>query len=354
MRLGGAVRGKSRSRRGWWLAAAVLGVLVFAVFAAGTAWSLLYPGYVLEDGELAADIAIVVASLSLAVFSVSRARRLGRRVAARADEGRWLPPRDEHDGQAAIDLDAEIRRLRGTGIRAWGFVGCWVVVLVGCVVGMGRIESSAETLLATGAWTAGEVLSVNDPKSGHGAPSMWVRYVAGGATRTAEIVRSSHWRYLPGDNVTVVYDPADPDDVRTVDEKNENQVLVGVDLVPMLLALLGLPSAVAAAVGWRRRRREVRRTGWRAAAVTVVPNPAPRKTRGPDILVRYRDGSGICLSQTWSTRGCAVVKDAPAWVGGTGRDMVVLFPHGRWRRRPNAMPAVAQGERVRRLFNLVR
>ncbi|MGW4393912.1 DUF3592 domain-containing protein [Amycolatopsis nivea] len=337
----------------WWLVAAVLGMLVFAVLLAGTAWSLLYPRYVLEDGELAADIAILAGSLSLAVFGISRAGRLERRVSVRED-GRWLPPRGKYDGKAAFDLDAEIRRLRGTGLRAWGFAGCRLVVLVGCVVGINRMESSAETLLATGARTAGEVLSVDDPLDRRGASSMRVRYVAGGTSRIAEIVRKSGRNYSPGESVTVVYDPADPDDVRTTEEQNDNQALVGIYLVPMLLALLGLPSAAVAAVGWRRRRREVRRTGWRAAAVTVVPDPAPRKTRGPDILVRYRDGSGICLSQTWSTRGCAVLKDAPAWVGGTGRDMVVLFPHGRWRRRPNAMPAVAQGERVQRWFTLVR
>ncbi|HWD05410.1 MAG TPA: DUF3592 domain-containing protein [Amycolatopsis sp.] len=201
-------------------------MLVFAVFLAGTAWSLLYPGYVLEDGELAADFAILAGSLSLAVFGVFRAGRPDRRVTARADR-RWLPPPGKHDGQASIDLDAEIRRLRGTGIRAWGFAGCWLVVLVGCVVGINRMESSEETLLATGARTAGEVLSVDDPVGGRGASSMRVRYAAGGTSWTAEIVRNSGRSYLPGDSVTVVYDPADPDRVRTTEEENDNQALAG-------------------------------------------------------------------------------------------------------------------------------
>lgn len=343
------MRGTSR----WWLVAAVLGMLVFAVFLAGTAWSLLYPRYVLEDGELAADFAVLAGSLSLAVFGIFRAGRPDRRVSARADR-RWLPPRGKHDGQAAIDLDAEIPRLRGAGVKAWGFAGCWFVVLVGCVVGMVRMESSAETLLATGARTAGEVLSVDDPVNGRGASSMRVGYAAGGTSWTAEIVRNSGRSYSPGESVTVVYDPADPGDVRTTEEENDNQALVGFYVVPMLLALPGLPFALVAAVGWRRRHRAVRRTGWRAAEVTVVPGSTPRSRSGPVVLVRYRDGSGIRLRQAMSTHGCGLVREEPAWVGGTGRDMVVLFPYSRWRRRPNAVPAVAESERVRRWSDLVR
>jgi hypothetical protein len=35
-----------------------------------------------------------------------------------------------------------------------------------------------------------------------------------------------------------------------------------------------------------------------------------------------------------------------AWIGGTDRDMVVLFPHGRWREPPYAVPAYALNMRA--------
>jgi hypothetical protein len=63
-------------RRSVWFVVGVVAVLVFAIFVAGTTWSLLTPGYVLEDGELAADFAVLFGSLSLAALSVFRARRL--------------------------------------------------------------------------------------------------------------------------------------------------------------------------------------------------------------------------------------------------------------------------------------
>jgi hypothetical protein len=331
-----------------WFAAGVVAVLVFAIFVAETTWSLLTPGYVLVDGELAADFAVLFGSLSLASLCVFRARRLSRRADTlfeHADTEQWLPPREPRDGQGEIDLDAQVFRLRTLSPRAWGVAVLWCAVLVGGMVGLSAITSSADSLLATGTRTTGEVLTVLDSRK----PSMWVRYTAGGMSQTAEIVRSSGRHYKPGESVTVVYNPTDPEDARTTEETNYNQYLVGFCVVPMLLALLFLPLSVVAAARWRRRYHAVRRTGWRAASVTVLPDYPVRKGRhAPDIQVRYRDGSTIWLRASSSTHGATVLKDEPnqpAWVGGTGRDMVVLFPQARWRKLPYAVPAFAKDQR---------
>ena len=149
--------------------------------------------------------------------------------------------------------------------------------------------------------------------------------------------------------MTVVYDRDDPSDVRTVEERNENQYSVGFLVVPLLLALAGVPFSLVAAAGWARRYRAVRATGWRIASVTVVPDYPVRQGRhAPDIHVGYRDGSGIRLRAASSTHGATSLKDRPdrrAWVGGWGSAMVVLVPHGRWRKGPYAVPAFAKTTR---------
>jgi len=151
---GAAVR-KLLRRRSVWFVVGVVAVLVFAIFVAGTTWSLLTPGYVLEDGELAADFAVLFGSLSLAALSVFRARQLSPEdtLFEHADTEQWLPPREPRDGQGEIDLDAQVFRLRTLSLRAWRVAVLWCAVLVGGRVGLSAITSSADSLLATGTRT---------------------------------------------------------------------------------------------------------------------------------------------------------------------------------------------------------
>ncbi|MEV7042020.1 hypothetical protein [Amycolatopsis sp. NPDC051061] len=68
----------------------------------------------------------------------------------------------------------------------------------------------------------------------------------------------------------------------------------------------------------------------------------------PDIHVRYRDGSAIVLRAAQSSHRAQKLADPPdriAWIGGWGRDMVVLFPYGPKEERPYAVPAFALTER---------
>ncbi|KDN19804.1 DUF3592 domain-containing protein [Amycolatopsis rifamycinica] len=346
-----AARRLSRRRTAWAVTAALC-VAVFVLFVIGTAVTLADPAYVFADGELAAELGTLAGSAALGALAVARSRAADRRsesVLARLSLETWLPPPERLDGGVGVDFDVETARLRTLGRRALALALLWCGVLAGGIAGLEAIENAAEGLLATGVRTGGEVVEVVNPPSGRGSPSMWVTYEAGGTVFTEEIVRDSSRAYVPGDRVTVVYDRADPEHVRTVEEPNDNQYLVGFCVVPMLLALVAVPVSLVAASRWRQRHRAVRHTGWRAAAVTVVPDYPVRKGRHtPDIHVRYRDGSVIALRAATSTHGATVLKnrpDRPAWVGGWGRDMVVLFPDAPLRKRPYAVPAYARSPR---------
>jgi hypothetical protein len=347
-----AVARRLSRRRTVWLVAGALGALVFVVFVIGTTVSLADPGYVLDDGELAADFGVLAgaaALVALAAFRIRAGERRAITVFARLDVGNWLPPHGRRTSGGLVDLGTETRRLGTLSRRAVLIALLWCGVLAGAVAGLTAIQASAGDLLATGSRTVGEVVSVVDPRSGDGAPSMWVRYRVGGTSWTEEIVRDSDRGYLPGEEVTVVYDPADPADVRTVEERNENQYAVGFSVVPLVIALVAVPWSLLAAGRWRHRHRAVRQTGWRVAAVTVVPDyPVRRGRHAPDIHVRYDDGSVIALRAVSSTHGATILKNRPgrrAWVGGWGRQMVVLVPDAPGRKRPYAVPAYARSLR---------
>jgi hypothetical protein len=167
-------------------------------------------------------------------------------------------------------------------------------------------------------------------------------------SRTAKIVRDSKNSYTVGGRVTVVYDRADPDRVRTLVEENKSQFLVNLGYVLLVAGSLGTLFAAVAAVGWWGRARAVAATGWRNATVDIVRvfarNGRSLRRPPPEIHVRYREGTGIVLKAMSSTHGATALADFTdrlAWVGGWGRHMVVLFPNGPRRPGPYAVPAFA-------------
>ena len=338
----------SRQRR-WamgYLTVAIIAGLVCLADAAGTTYALLTPGYVFEENELAGEIAVFTGTLLLAVFCVARVHSLGRRHLAqveRQDLETWLPPPAKLNGEGQVDLAVETARLRPLALRALGMAVLWLVVLAGAVAGFVVLEQASDRLLVTGTRVSGEVLGVHNPR--RGSPSISVGYEVNGTPLVADIDRDSDRQYRVGEHVTVVYDPADPSRVRTSEEPNNEGFWFVVGVVGVFASFAGIPMSLVAAAKWRRRHRAVQSTGWRVASVTVVPDYPVRKGRHmPDIHVEYRDGSRITLRAASSSHGSVPLKDRPnrrAWIGGTGRHMVVLFPHGRWRTPPYAVPAHA-------------
>ncbi|MDT7797516.1 MAG: hypothetical protein QOI78_949 [Actinomycetota bacterium] len=343
----GMDRGATTHRR--WQNTFLAGAIVFGFAAlgdaAGTAYALTAPGYVFEDGEFAGELMVFVLAAALMLGCVALGRWHDRRRAALvAEHERWLPAPTERDGRGQVDLDAETARLRPLVLRSVGFVFVWLAVLAGVVAGFVAMSASADHLLKTGARVTGEVLGVY--KHSRGNDTIHVAYPVGyGHFRYADIVWDSGRPYTEGQQITVVYDKADPDRVRTLDETNDDQTWTWVLVIGMIAGVSGLVFSVIAAVNWRRRHRAVSATGWRIASVTVVPDYPVRKGRHmPDIDVVYRDGTRITLRAATSSHGSVPLKHEPnrrAWIGGTDRDMVVLFPHGRWREPPFAVPAYA-------------
>ncbi|MFJ1765358.1 DUF3592 domain-containing protein [Amycolatopsis sp. NPDC088138] len=275
-----------------WQNTFLAGAIVFGLAAvgdaAGTGYALTAPGYLFEDGEFAGEVTVFVVAAAL---------------------------------------------------------------MLGCVAlaGFAAMSASADHLLKTGVRVTGKVLGVY--RHSRGEDTIHVAYPVGyGHFRYADIVWDSGRQYTEGQPITVVYDKADPDRVRTPDETNGDQTWTWVLVLGTIAAGSGLVLSVIAAVNWRRRYRAVSATGWRIASVTVVPDYPVRKGRHmPDITVAYRDGTRITLRAATSSHGSVPLKQEPnrrAWIGGTDRDMVVLFPHGRWREAPFAVPAYALNTRT--------
>jgi hypothetical protein len=324
--------------RVFWLVVVSFFSLVFAVFAAGTTYSLLAPGYVFADHELLGEAIFLTGSLALAGFGGYRLRALERRV---RDFSAWLPPRTDGDHP---EPTARVRRAARRAVGGVVAVAALLAGGVGCLV---LAASAAEDLLATGVREPGVVVHVLDPVKG--ASHIRVRHGA----RTDEIVWRADRDYRVGDEVTVVSDPADPAHVRTTDEANENQVLVNFGMGTVLAVLFGLPFVLASALGWWRRLRAVARTGWRRAGVSVAPEFAHGVTRGRETVLHagFSDGTAVALRRSLSTSGLKAMtgwENRQAWIGGWGKSMVVVFADGPHKRGPYAVPAYAIAPRISR------
>lgn len=198
----------------------------------------------------------------------------------------------------------------------------WLAVLVGAIIGMNALSGEALRLLDTGTKSTGTVLAFADP-----AKAPWtidVKYVADGSPRTAEIVLDRHREFSPGQTITVVYDPADPGHVRTLDDENSNQGLTALCMIPAIAALVGIAFSLRSAVSWFRRHCAVRRTGWQRASVIVEGTD-----RAALLTVRHADGRELSLKPTGMTRSVPspVKAGTPqqVWAGGKGRKMTLLF-----------------------------
>ncbi|MEV6900152.1 DUF3592 domain-containing protein [Amycolatopsis sp. NPDC051372] len=187
-----------------------------------------------------------------------------------------------------------------------------MALAAGLVAVLGVLHS-ADTLLTTGTRVPGTVVSVATPPKG----TRWidVSFRADGRLVTERVDRSSTDAYTPGERVTVVFDPADPGRARTTTEEGLSEN--GVDFAWIGV---GLVLAATGAVGWSRRSRAVRRTGWHEGTATVVL--APRTGRGvnpPYLHVRLLSGGAVRLRAVPSTHGARFLRtytDRPAWLGG--------------------------------------
>ncbi|MEV6626380.1 DUF3592 domain-containing protein [Amycolatopsis sp. NPDC051106] len=292
-------------------------VAVFSVLsglgAAGAAYSLIT-----GDGNPLGYAILLFGALVFAVFGWYGLRVFDRGVLSAArDFGRWLPAADPADGDHP-ELDARMRRAFR---RSTGFAVGWAVVLAAGFTDVALVGAAADDLLATGFHEPGVVVGVF-----HSRKSTSHIQVSHG-DRTDDLVWESDRRYQVGEQVVVIYDPADPARVRTEDEANEDQVQLGFGVVAVLVALFGLPFWIGRAAGWRRRIRTVERTGWRRAGVSDGPGPHD----GRHLAAKFRDGTDVTLRRSWAflrLSPSAGWKNKQGWIGGWGKSMVVGIENG--------------------------
>jgi hypothetical protein len=228
-----------------------------------------------------------------------------------------------------VDLDAATAKLRTLAWRAAGLTLLWCLVFFAAGRGFDALDAKAQRLLEHGVQTTATVVGVDEPaKSGW---SIDVRYLSG---RTAEIHLDSHRHWQAGQTLTLIYDPGDPDTVRTLDEKNENQFLVGICSITLFAALAGVGCSLSAVGRWWRRYRAARRTGWRAGTATVR---LARRQR-PRVYVRLRSGKRIEFAAVASTHSPSSGwrdRTLRIWLAGHGQSATVLFETDG---RPRAVP----------------
>lgn len=330
-------RTRDRYLLGFWCSLAFLILLAGAIF--------YEPARMDSDTVVGAAIFLAVGSVPAAVTGGHALRwslrvRKRRRVIAATPPGRLPPPPDSWvppgPGAHDPDLAAQIPRLRVFGWRALGITVLWLAVFAGTIAGIDQVERNAQQLLDAGTRVTGTVLDVYRPAKG--SWSIDVRYPDGAGSRTATVDLDSHREIKTGDQLTVVYDPADPARVRTLDDTNENPLGTVLLAAGLVASLMGITLAFTAGVGWLGRHRSVRHTGWHRADVVVSPVHGRRTT----ITATYPDGTGILLRGAFSTHDAARrAKFRKAWIGGEATRMVVLF-HSR---KPYAVPTRAMGPR---------
>ncbi|WP_290052469.1 hypothetical protein [Amycolatopsis solani] len=315
---------------------AALAVALFAFFVLVVSTTLAAPGPVLAKGELPAEVAALVGAATLVVLIGTRILAGDRRddaELARLGLGNWLP----EAGRA--DFEDDLAGLRARGRRSLFIAGVWVWALAGCAALSGANSGGAEA--ETGTEALATVVTVADARVG-------VEYRVDGVSRTAQLTPEPGATHSVGQVVSVVYDPARPQDVRFAAGREESSSPIPLLAVLTGIAYVVLRITVVQALHCRRLDRAVRRTGWRRAAVTVTRGAGRNRRNLLDFEVRYRDGSSITLNGTERTRHAAALAERPdrlVWIGGWGPDMVVLFPAGAVGERPHAMSACAPGTR---------
>ncbi|WIX78544.1 hypothetical protein QRX50_45575 [Amycolatopsis carbonis] len=165
------------------------------------------------------------------------------------------------------DPDAWDRALRQGFWRAAAAATAWFLIIPVAVTVISLLHNRSTWLIDHGTKVEGRVVAVYTPV--RSAPTITVDYPVGDVLAQAVINRDSDDEYVENERVQVYYDPADPQRVRTDDEENVSNVGTAFVVIPVVLALLVFPWLIAYALGWARRRRSARKSGWEPVTAVV-------------------------------------------------------------------------------------
>ncbi|GLZ33135.1 hypothetical protein Lesp02_53230 [Lentzea sp. NBRC 105346] len=204
-------------------------------------------------------------------------------------------------------LPVLVRRLRSAGVRS-AVIGA--VLLIGGGFGWYATDAAETELLRTGVRVPGHVKSVQ-------SRSIVIGYFAGGDQREYRVQVPISHDYLPGDQVTVIYDPKDPAGrVRTTAEMNMNPGFV-ISAVGGVLGLIVGAGGVLGVVRWSRRLGV---SEWRRGHAEVAPGSSRLRVRFPghvEDFVLSRPYAGLRRSMP--------TVPTTVWVGGNGIAYTVAF-----------------------------
>lgn len=225
-----------------------------------------------------------------------------------------------------------VRRLRR---RAAVMFLVGFALLAAFVTAANVVETGGEELAATGARTEGIVVDTVS-RSRFTSGSITVRFSVGGAERVRSInLNDTSPEYHPGDTVTVIYDPADPERIATPDTGNDPYWVTLLIATTLVASAIVLPSGGICLVRWSRRLRSVRRHGWRQGRADIGDTRWQRTIltifTGPDVIT-VATTRPIALPIPFDVTRSAV------HLGGQGKHLTVMFLTG-----PFLVPAKPAG-----------
>ncbi len=323
-----------RRRRVTLLVVCVPVSLFFALMVFGIATTIGDPS-AWAPGDAEIVVAVTVLCGIVAAVTGLSAAWLSSRIAESEDVSGYLPEANRPSGEASRDRVAAAgwtRAMRRPARRAALIGFACALAIAGSAVWSQVSNQSAEHLLHYGTRVPGQVTAVRKARRESGF-LLDICYLSGGVVKNIVIRPESDLSYVAGQAVTVIYDPADPTRIRTVEERNIGEgTWTGIYLL-FLAGLAGTAGSAPVVAGWVRRQRRARITGWRET--TVVQAPWVVRSRLL-LVVTFADQSRIVLrpmaSSSYAAGQATGGRPVEARVSGTGGAMTVLVP--RAGRRP--------------------
>ncbi|MFG1643373.1 hypothetical protein ACGFMK_24020 [Amycolatopsis sp. NPDC049252] len=233
-------------------------------------------------------------------------------------DGPWLPPGDDARPAGAVTVPAHIRRRLGaaslTGLAAAGLVVFGGQYLHTLDVAATRAHASDITV-------TGRVVDLR-------SASFELAYPVGDGKRLIWLPQRRAEPHGPGDQVEVVYSPADPLQVRYPEDIIMDRVGLLAGIMSIVAGTAGTIAAIRFGVLWWDRRRAVLRTGWRPAGLDLTEPGAVLADFADGSRIRLRPSAG--LSRTYSR--LAEVPGRTGFLAGSDTTMVLLtgLPDESW------------------------
>jgi hypothetical protein len=233
-------------------------------------------------------------------------------------DGPWLPPGDDARPAGAVTVSARLRRRLGAALLA-GLAAAGLVVFG--VQYLHTLDVAATRAHASDVTVTGRVVGLR-------SDFFELAYPVGDGKRLIWLPQQRAEYHGPGDQVEVVYSPADPLHVRYPEDIIMDRVGLLVGIVSIVAGTAGTVAAIRFGVLWWHRRRAVLATGWRPVALELSEPGAVLANFVDGSRIRLRPSAG--LSRTYSR--LAEVAERSGFLAGSDTTMLLLtgLPDESW------------------------